>query len=131
MLPDALRAANWQIVLYAVLSLTLVRMLPVAISMIKAGVRKETIGFIGWFGPRGTASILYLFTVIEEESIPGMEIVYSATLISVLLSVFAHGASAAPGARWYGRVLAGDDVDGDAAEAQEVPEMAERGPKVV
>ena len=130
MLPDALRALDWKVVLYAILSLTLVRMLPVAISLIGAGVQKETVGFIGWFGPRGTASILYLFTVIEAENLPGMEIIYTATLITVLFSVFAHGISAAPGARWYGRIMSGVMAGDDTTEAQEVPEMQERSPQL-
>lgn len=129
MLPDAIRLLDWRIALYAILSLTVVRMIPVAISMIGAGVRKETIGFIGWFGPRGTASILYLFTVIEAEEIPGMEIEYAATLIAVFFSVFAHGISAAPGARWYGRIMSANDAGEDVAEAESMPAMPERGPQ--
>lgn len=128
MLPDALRQIDWRIVVYALLSLTLVRMLPVAVSLLGAGVKKETIAFIGWFGPRGTASILYLFTVIEVEEMPGLEVIYAATLITVLLSVFAHGISASPAARWYGRLMAKEEVPADAAELQEVPEMPTRGP---
>jgi NhaP-type Na+/H+ or K+/H+ antiporter len=129
MLPDALRLLDWRIVLYALLSLTLVRMIPVAISLLGAGLRKETVGFIGWFGPRGTASILYLFTVIEAEDIPGLEIEYAATLIAVLFSVFAHGITAAPGARWFGKIMSSDRVGEDAVEVQNVPAMPERGPQ--
>ncbi len=129
MLPAALRALSWQVVAYAVVSLTLVRLVPVAISLIGTDVRKETTGFLGWFGPRGTASILYLFTVIEAEHVPGMEIVYAATLVTVLISVFAHGITAAPGARWYGRIMTGGGVADDAAEVQPIPAMPERGPR--
>lgn len=130
MLPSALRALSWQVVVYAVLSLTLVRLVPVAISLLRTNVRKETVGFLGWFGPRGTASILYLFTVIEAEDVPGMEIVYVATLITVLISVFAHGITAAPGARWYGRIMAGNRVGEDASEVQPVSAMSERGSRL-
>jgi NhaP-type Na+/H+ or K+/H+ antiporter len=129
MLPDAIRLLDWRIALYAILSLTIVRMIPVAISMIGAGISKETIGFLGWFGPRGTASILYLFTVIEVEELPGMEIEYAATLITVLFSVFAHGITAAPGARWYGRIMSADEAEDGIAELAEVPEMPVRGPE--
>lgn len=126
MLPDALRTLDWRVALYAVLSLTIVRMLPVAISLIRAKVSKETITFIGWFGPRGTASILYLFTVIEVEEMPGKPIIYAATLITVLLSVFAHGLSASPGAKWYGRIMEGKEED-EVAEMQAVPKLPLRG----
>lgn len=125
MLPDAIRLVDWKIILYALLSLTLVRLLPVAISLLGMDLRKETIGFIGWFGPRGTASILYLFTVIEEESLRGLDTIYAATLITVFLSVFAHGMSAAPAASWYGRVV-GKKMPDEAAELQQVPSLPTR-----
>jgi NhaP-type Na+/H+ or K+/H+ antiporter len=129
MLPEALRNLDWKVALYAILSLSVVRLLPVAMSLIGARVKILTVGFLGWFGPRGTASILYLFTVLDAEGIPGMETIYTVTLITVLLSVFAHGISAAPAARWYGGILADEDrVAKDAAERQHVPAMAVRGP---
>ena len=58
-LPEAIHHVNGQIILYAVLSLTLIRMLPVFISMIGAGHRLPTVAFMGWFGPRGLASLLF------------------------------------------------------------------------
>lgn len=129
MLPKALRMLDWKIALYAILSLTIVRMLPVAMSMIGERVKMVTVGFLGWFGPRGTASILYLFTVLDAETVPGIETIYTVTLITVLFSVFAHGISAAPAARWYGSIMADEDLmEADAAERQEVPVMPVRGP---
>ena len=56
--------------LYAVLSLTLVRMLPVAIAMLGSHARAPTLGFLGWFGPRGLASIVFAVIVIEESEPP-------------------------------------------------------------
>ena len=53
MLPDGLQGLDWPIVGYAVLSLTLIRMIPVAVSLIGTGVRGATVSFLGWFGPRG------------------------------------------------------------------------------
>jgi NhaP-type Na+/H+ or K+/H+ antiporter len=129
MLPKALRMLDWKIALYAILSLTVVRMLPVAMSMIGERVKMVTVGFLGWFGPRGTASILYLFTVLDAETVPAIETIYTVTLITVLFSVFAHGISAAPAARWYGSIMADEDLmEADAAERQEVPMMPVRGP---
>ena len=55
---------------YAVLSLTLVRMVPVAVAMIGTGARMPTVGFLGWFGPRGLASIVFAVIVVEEAHLP-------------------------------------------------------------
>ena len=71
LLGPALQHVSWQIALYAVLSLTLVRMLPVAIAMIGSGARTPTVGFLGWFGPRGLASIVFAVIVVEEAQLPG------------------------------------------------------------
>jgi NhaP-type Na+/H+ or K+/H+ antiporter len=65
MLPSTVETVNPVILLYAVLSLTLVRILSVGISMIGAKIRPITNLFLGWFGPRGIASILYVFIVLE------------------------------------------------------------------
>jgi sodium/hydrogen antiporter len=59
LLGPALGALDWSVALYAVASLTLVRMLPVALAMAGAGMQRVTIGFLGWFGPRGLASIVF------------------------------------------------------------------------
>jgi NhaP-type Na+/H+ or K+/H+ antiporter len=71
LLGPALEHVSWQIALYAVLSLTLARMLPVAIAMIGTGARRPTVGFLGWFGPRGLASIVFAVIIIEEAHLPG------------------------------------------------------------
>ena len=57
---------TWQVVLYAVLSLTLVRMVPVAIALLGKGVQRPTMAFIGWFGPRGLASVVFALLVLER-----------------------------------------------------------------
>ena len=121
MLPEALRYLDWKIILYAIVSLTLVRMLPVWISMIGANVRPVTVNFLGWFGPRGAASILYLFYVLEVENLPDLPTIYSTVLFTVFLSVILHGLSAAPAARWYGKIMANTDLVGeDAGELKTV-----------
>jgi len=81
---------------YAILSLTVVRMLPVAISLIKSGLDLKTTLFIGWFGPRGIASVLYLLMAIIQLGIEGLEQVVSIITLTVLLSIFLHGISAVP-----------------------------------
>ena len=99
---DALGSATWEIVAYAVLSLTVIRMLPVALSVIGLGLRAPTVAFLGWFGPRGLASIILGLVVIEEAPLlPGLKVIFVTMTVTVLLSVFAHGATAAPLSRRY------------------------------
>ena len=105
LLGPALGDLNWELALYAVLSLTLVRMLPVAIAMLGTQARAPTLGFLGWFGPRGLASIVFAVIVIEESNLPHEHLIVLAVYLTVGLSVFAHGLSAAPlatrYAHWY------------------------------
>jgi NhaP-type Na+/H+ and K+/H+ antiporters len=105
LLGPALKHLSWQIVLYAVLSLTLVRMLPVAVAMVGTGARKRTVGFLGWFGPRGLASIVFAVIVVEEAHLPQAGTILATAYVTIGLSVIAHGISAAPlagrYARWY------------------------------
>ena len=105
LLGPALGEAGWDLVLYAVLSLTVVRMVPVAIAMIGSHARAPTLGFVGWFGPRGLASIVFAVIVIEESELPHEHLIVLAIYLTVGLSVLAHGLSAAPlaarYARWY------------------------------
>jgi NhaP-type Na+/H+ or K+/H+ antiporter len=103
LLGPALRHLSWQIGLYAVLSLTLVRMLPVAIAMIGTGARTPTVAFLGWFGPRGLASIVFAVIVVEEAHLPGAQTILLTTYLTIGLSVLAHGVTASPLARRYAR----------------------------
>lgn len=101
LLGPALDHLTWQIVLYAVLSLTLIRMLPVGIAMVGSGARRQTVGFLGWFGPRGLASIVFAVIVVEEAHVPHAGTILLTAYVTIGLSVFAHGISAAPLARRY------------------------------
>jgi NhaP-type Na+/H+ or K+/H+ antiporter len=107
LLGPALEHLSWQIVLYAVLSLTLVRMVPVAIAMAGSGARRQTVGFLGWFGPRGLASIVFAVIVVQEAHLARTQTILYATYVTIGLSVLAHGVTAAPlaarYARWYER----------------------------
>jgi sodium/hydrogen antiporter len=107
LLGPALGHLTWQLILYPVLSLTVVRMAPVAIAMWGTRARRPTIGFLGWFGPRGLASIVFAVIVIEESALPHEALIVQAIYLTVGLSVLAHGISAAPlancYARWYER----------------------------
>jgi NhaP-type Na+/H+ or K+/H+ antiporter len=123
MLPPALDNLSRTIAVYAIVSLTLVRMLSVAISMIGTKVRSITTLFLGWFGPRGLASILYIFTVLETEGIPGVDLIYDVAMVTVLVSIYAHGLTAAPGAKWYGRKMA--EIDEEHRQVREMDEVSE------
>ena len=107
LLGPALGELSWEVALYAVLSLTVVRMVPVAIAMWGSHARAPTVGFLGWFGPRGLASIVFALIVVEESQLPHEHLIVLAIYVTVGLSVFAHGLSAAPladrYARWYGQ----------------------------
>ncbi len=90
--------------LYAVLSLTVVRMLPVAIALLGTGLSRATVWFMGWFGPRGLASIVLGLVYLEEETRqPGESTIRLAVMMTVLLSILAHGLSALPGMALYAR----------------------------
>jgi NhaP-type Na+/H+ or K+/H+ antiporter len=86
---------NWQILLYAILSLTLVRILPVIVSLSAAGLSIKSKLFIGWFGPRGLASIVFGIIVLNE-ALPGGKTLSIAVVCTVILSIVAHGLSANP-----------------------------------
>lgn len=93
--------------LYAILSLTVVRMIPVAIALIGTRLNPASILFMGWFGPRGLASIVLGLVLLEEEAhLPGQETVKLAVTVTVVLSIFAHGFSALPGIDLYARKVA-------------------------
>jgi len=105
LLVPAVESATWQAVLYAVLSLTLIRMVPVGIAMIGTGALRPTVSFLGWFGPRGLASIVFALLLVEEGGLPNDEVILVVTFVTVGLSVFAHGVSAAPLTRRYSEWL--------------------------
>jgi sodium/hydrogen antiporter len=101
---DALGEATWQMVAYAVLSLTVVRMVPVALAVIGLGLRPATVAFLGWFGPRGLASIILALVVVEEElALAGLDQIFLVMTVTVLLSILAHGVTAVPITRRYAR----------------------------
>jgi NhaP-type Na+/H+ or K+/H+ antiporter len=119
MVLPALDHINALVVLYGILSLTVVRVLPVAISLIGVRLQWDSVLFLGWFGPRGIASILYGLLLLEKVNISGREEIFSITITTVLMSVFMHGLSALPGANWYAS---------RAEKMKEEPDMPELAP---
>jgi NhaP-type Na+/H+ or K+/H+ antiporter len=101
LLPSGLREADAAVWGYAALSLTLIRMLPVAVALWGSGLRPVSFAFLGWFGPRGLASILFALIVSERFDVVHAEWIEAVVGVTVLLSVFAHGASAYPFASRY------------------------------
>jgi sodium/hydrogen antiporter len=101
LLGPALTHLTWPIAAYTLLSLTVARMVPVAIAMVGTGARRQTVGFLGWFGPRGLASIVFAVIIVEESNLPHLDTILVTTYAAVGLSVLAHGLTAAPLADRY------------------------------
>ncbi|MGI9390100.1 MAG: cation:proton antiporter [Boseongicola sp.] len=110
MVPVAFQYWGWPELVYALASLTVIRMVPVAVSMLGTGFDWRTITFIGWFGPRGIASVLYLLMAIAAIGFAGYERIMSVIVLTVMISVFAHGISALPFSRLYGKYRANASV---------------------
>ena len=110
--------------IYGLLSLTVIRLVPVALSLIGAGLRPQTVLFLGWFGPRGIASILFGLLVVDASALAQRDDVFHVVVVTVLLSVVLHGATAYPGVGWYASRL--DASEGSLVEHHEVPEMRVR-----
>jgi sodium/hydrogen antiporter len=100
-LNPAVNHLTWQIVVYAVLSLTLIRMLPVAAVLIGTRLGRPTVAFVGWFGPRGLASVVFALLALEELGGSAAEPAVTIIGFTVLLSVVAHGVTAEPLATRY------------------------------
>ena len=102
--PIMLERINMTSVAYAVLSLTVVRMVPVALASLGTGLDRRTILFVGWFGPRGLASLVFALLALEQLG-SAADMAVSVIAVTVLLSVITHGASAGPLAARYGRAV--------------------------
>jgi len=103
-IPIVLVRADLVVVAYAILSLTLVRMVPVALACWGAGLDRKTVLFVGWFGPRGLASLVFALLALEDLGTAADDVV-AIIGVTVLLSVLAHGLSAGPLAARYGKAM--------------------------
>jgi sodium/hydrogen antiporter len=101
----ALDALDWQLVVYAVLSLTVIRMVPVWLSLLGMHARPPTVAYVGWFGPRGLASIVFAVLVLEGSALEHVDVMTATVIITIALSVYAHGMTAvtltSAYARWF------------------------------
>lgn len=129
LLGPAFADLDWRVALYAVGSLTVVRMLPVALALLGAGMRWVTVGFLGWFGPRGLASIVFVLILVEQTELPERSLLLTVVTWTVALSVYAHGLTAWPGANRYADWYAAHRRDhGSMPESAPVPEQRVRVP---
>jgi NhaP-type Na+/H+ or K+/H+ antiporter len=103
LLVPVLEHASWSAVVYALISLTIVRMVPVALALLGTGIDRPAVLFLGWFGPRGLASVV--FALIAFDGLEGADarLVLSTITVVVLMSVIAHGVTARPIAHWFAR----------------------------
>lgn len=122
--PEYLPSAGPEAFVYGALSLTVIRMLPVTLSLLGTGLRPASHLFLGWFGPRGIASILFGLLVVEQSILASHTQIFAAITATVLLSVLAHGTTAWPASRWYSRHV--ESFDRREAEHRQVSEMPVR-----
>lgn len=116
---------SWQVILYALLSLTAVRMVPIAIALWGKGLQRSSKLFLGWFGPRGLASIVLAIVVVDNlADIPHGSVIVTIVITTVFLSIVLHGVSAIPLLVWYGRQM--ESVGPDSPENQPVAEIPYR-----
>ena len=111
---------------YAIASLTAIRIVSVVLSLLGQKLCWETLLFLGWFGPRGVATVLYGLLVLEESGLEGSALMFNTAMVTVLLSVFAHGMTAAPGANTYANRMSTASVPAEIPERQAIQEMPVR-----
>ena len=128
LLGPTLEHLTWQMALYAALSLTVVRMVPVALALLGTGARAPTVALLGWFGPRGLASIVFA-VIVQDSQLAHTATIVATTYATVGLSVLVHGLSAAPSVdryvRWYQAHPSGGEPS---MESSPAPELRARGP---
>jgi NhaP-type Na+/H+ or K+/H+ antiporter len=124
MVPQAIPYLTSGAVLYALLSLTIVRMVPVGLSLLGTGLRPTSIAFLGWFGPRGLASILFALLIVEEDRLETGPFLVAVVALTVLASTVLHGLTSYPLARRYGEHTAA--MEKSQAEHKAVPELPVR-----
>ncbi len=124
---DVITAFSWTTLAYALLSLLVVRPLAASLALLGAGLSRPSVGFLGWAGPRGLASIVYAVLIVEAGGIQGAEELFTIAAWTILLSVLLHGLSAAPLSRAYGRFV-DDRLPASSAERRRVSDLPVRLP---
>jgi NhaP-type Na+/H+ or K+/H+ antiporter len=129
-LETAIGAATWQMVVVAVLGLTVVRIVPVALSMIGTKLNAPTLLYMGWFGPRGLATIVFAALVVESSDLQGVEMIVTVAAITVGLSVLLHGLTAYPGSQRYADWVEAHDHTSALPETAEVHRHLDPRPRL-
>ena len=101
MVPLALSHASWKTVALALMYLSVIRMIPIWISLTGLGLSAYEKTFLGWFGPRGLASILFALLIYDQYPIPGSDEILACVVLTVMISVVLHGVSAQPMAQRF------------------------------
>ncbi len=122
MLPELAQLSSWRPLVYAMLSLLVIRPVAVWISLLGLGLNARTVLFMGWFGPRGLATVLYALLMMKQGDFGHADLVSLTATLAVGLSILLHGFSAAPLARAYGAFIRG-------RERPELPELESVGHK--
>lgn len=124
LIPFALDQLTWAVIAYAVLSLVVIRSVSVATALIGSHARWQTVAFMGWFGPRGLATVVFA-VLLFDANIPNGSLIVSVAVVGVALSVLAHGFSAPPlvaaYAKWWSSVQAGGASQMEAKAVAEHP----------
>ncbi len=122
----ALVETTWQVWVMAALALTIARIGPVALALIGTGMRWPTVAYIGWFGPRGLATIVFSVLVVEEADLPGTDTIIVIAATTVFMSVYAHGLTASTGASRYADWVEAESGTGDLVEASPLKQTVSR-----
>lgn len=104
MLPVLFAGVSWSMVVFALLALTVIRMVPVALSLLGGGLKLPTVLFLGWFGPRGLVSILFILLIAEKNGLELDHPVFVTAILTISFSIFLHGVSASPLAKRYSKL---------------------------
>jgi NhaP-type Na+/H+ or K+/H+ antiporter len=123
MIVPGFRAASWQDVVFAVAALTVIRMVPVWLSLLGSGLDRSTVAFIGWFGPRGLASVVFGLLAIDSLDPAGQHEVLGAVTVTVALSVLLHGITAPSLTRRYAAVVERLGKSGPEHTSAELPRV--------
>lgn len=111
-----------EMLIYSLLSLTLIRILPVFIGLFKDKLNFETILFVGWFGPRGVATILYGILILNNSQIPHKDFIFQTAMLTVILSIIVHGITAMPWSVAYAKRI-NKNAPTETGEHKKVSEM--------
>ena len=122
----ALAESTWQVWVMAALALTIARTVPVALALIGTGMRWPTVAYIGWFGPRGLATIVFSVLVVEEADLRGTDTMIVIAATTVFMSVYAHGLTASTGASRYADWVEAESGTGDLVEASPLKQTVSR-----